>query len=94
MVITGSSTLMCPHLLCLPITKRTPYCFTLKVVIQKAGLGVLGQTYLPLIVSVPHVIRRRIRSLQGRNYSMEGVGIVPKYMAETYYLMLHCVTVE
>ena len=54
----------------------------------------LGQTYLPLIVSVPHVISRRIRSLLGHDYSTYGVGIVPKYVAETYDSMLYCKTVE
>ena len=58
------------------------------------GRGVLGQTYLPLIVSVPHVISRRMRSLLGRNDSTYGVGIIPKYMAETYDLILYCMTVE
>ena len=54
----------------------------------------LDQTYLPLIVSVPHVISRRMRSLLRRNDSTYGVGIIPKYMAETYDLMLYCMTVE
>ena len=43
---------------------------------------------------IPHVIRRRIRSLLGHDYSTYGVGIVPKYVAETYDSMLYCKTVE